>query len=49
MKGLDKTFSWYLNNKNYFKQISKRNINKNNKYQQISTKIDKRSRNINEY
>ena len=28
MKGLDKTFSWYLNNKNYFKQISKRNINK---------------------
>ena len=26
--GLDKTFNWYLNNKNYFKQISKSNINK---------------------
>ena len=28
LHGLDKTFNWYLNNKNYFKQISKSNINK---------------------
>ncbi len=27
-QGLEKTFNWYLNNKNYFKQISKKNINK---------------------
>ena len=27
-QGLNKTFNWYLNNKNYFKQISKKNINK---------------------
>ena len=27
-KGLEKTFRWYLNNQNYFKQISKNNINK---------------------
>ncbi len=26
--GLNKTFSWYLNNKKFFKQISKKNINK---------------------
>ena len=28
IQGLEKTFNWYLNNKNYFKQISKKNINK---------------------
>ena len=28
MQGLEKTFNWYLNNKNFFKQISKRNISK---------------------
>ena len=28
IQGLDKTFDWYLNNKNYFKQVSKSNINK---------------------
>ncbi len=28
IQGLNKTFNWYLNNKNYFKQISKKNINK---------------------
>ena len=28
IQGLEKTFNWYLNNKNFFKQISKRNINK---------------------
>ena len=27
-EGLQKTFLWYLNNKNYFKQVSKSNINK---------------------
>ena len=28
LQGLRRTFNWYLNNKNYFKQISKKNINK---------------------
>ena len=28
IQGLEKTFNWYLNNKNFFKQISKRNISK---------------------
>ena len=28
IQGLEKTFNWYLNNRNYFKQISKKNINK---------------------
>ena len=28
LQGLDRTFNWYLNNKNYFKQISKKNVNK---------------------
>ena len=28
LQGLNKTFNWYLNNKNYFKKISKKNINK---------------------
>jgi len=27
-KGLEKTFNWYLNNQKFFKQISKKNINK---------------------
>ena len=27
-EGLNKTFKWYLNNKKFFKQISKKNINK---------------------
>ncbi len=28
LKGLNKTFNWYLNNQKFFKQISKKNINK---------------------
>ena len=27
-QGLNKTFNWYINNKNFFKLISKKNINK---------------------
>ena len=27
-QGLNRTFNWYMNNKNFFKQISSRNINK---------------------